>query len=293
MRRAVGALLSCRGQGKRHVSRASFGSLTAAVGIAACVRERSSPSASALRLEAAEGLVASPLKAPPRSATERLLQDASRDLDGSMSTEGRERFAKVTPSSQAVYGEITFEGVRIFMEHCLGIDSADRPPPARPARHVFYDLGSGIGRMVMQVHLDYPQVQRSVGVELSRDRHEKALELRQRVLGENRSSRGDEGAAAVAVDGNGRSCELLERDILEADFSDATIVWLANSFMTEGFLAKFCSKLAVEAPHLQYIGVNDALSEWDLPLPGFFLQTQMRVPMSWDREWTASVYRRL
>lgn len=224
------------------------------------------------------------------SATTRvLLERASSDLDGSISQQDERFMCKLTPPSQRVYGEITFQGVRVFMEHCLvgGVVGRCRN---RTTPHVFYDLGSGVGRMVLQVFLDYPEVRGSVGVELSRDRHAAALELRQRVLGDGVAS-----CTRTLVDGNKhvcRYCDLRHGDILEADFSDATIIWLANSFMAESFLRTLCGKMATHAPHLQYVGVNDALSEWGLTIPGFYLERELRIPMSWDSEWTACIYKR-
>jgi hypothetical protein len=42
---------------------------------------------------------------------------------------------------------------------------------------VFYDLGSGVGRLVTQIYLDQPwRIQKSVGIELALDRHELAVQ---------------------------------------------------------------------------------------------------------------------
>lgn len=220
---------------------------------------------------------------PFEIATERLLERASLGLDGSISREDEQRTRHLTPSSQVRYGEITFEGVRVFVEHCLGSRASAGTDAS--SSHVFYDLGSGVGRMVLQVFLDFPVVQRSVGVELSRERHEAAVELRRRVLGAEASLHREVHRE------NGRSCELYCGDILEADFSEVTVIWLANSFMSDEFLRQLCSKMAA-APKLRYVGVNDALSEWDLVLPGFQLDRRMRIPMTWDEEWTAYIYKR-
>ncbi|XP_075266039.1 uncharacterized protein LOC142358532 [Convolutriloba macropyga] len=61
------------------------------------------------------------------------------------------------------YGEITFEGVQRLGE------ILDLPEEGG----AFYDLGSGLGRMVLQVHLEW-NVDKAVGVELSEWRHSRA-----------------------------------------------------------------------------------------------------------------------
>lgn len=206
------------------------------------------------------------------------LERASIGLDGRISADDEHRTRMLTHPSQTVYGEITFDGVRRFMDYCM------QDAFARHQRHVFYDLGSGVGRMVVQVHLDYPQVRRSVGVELSRERHDMALELHRRVLS------GDSSVELALQPSS--ACEFRCGDILEADFSDATIVWVANSFFHEDFLEKLCSKMANQAPKLLFVGMNDPLSAWGLEFSNFELAAELRLPMSWDVEWTAYIYRR-
>lgn len=61
------------------------------------------------------------------------------------------------------YGEISYEGVA-RLQGLL---------PVHGSSGAFYDLGSGLGRMVLQVHLEWG-MGKAVGVELSLERHTRA-----------------------------------------------------------------------------------------------------------------------
>lgn len=226
-------------------------------------------------------------------ATKALIEQRTRDLDGAISDRDAQEMGRRTSAQQRVYGEITFDGVCIFMDHCLARSQELRPRGGgrhgEAPEHVFYDLGSGVGRMVLQVGLDYCSpgpVRRSVGVELSQERHTAAVDAWQRMRAELAL-----GGEREALDE--ATCELIHGDILDAQLSEATIAWVANSFFTEEFLQRLCDKLAVEAPQLQFVGFNDALGEWGVELRGFSLDAALHVPMSWDGEATAYVYKRI
>ena len=70
---------------------------------------------------------------------------------------------------ERIYGEITPRGITALLSY-LDLDQQD----------VFYDLGSGFGRMCIQVYLLAPMLHKSVGVELVCYRHEIAVENLQR-----------------------------------------------------------------------------------------------------------------
>ena len=65
-------------------------------------------------------------------------------------------------TSAATYGEITYEGGKQLLKH-LSLHRND----------VFYDLGSGIGRFVIQTYLESP-AKKVVGIELSKLRAKQA-----------------------------------------------------------------------------------------------------------------------
>jgi hypothetical protein len=79
---------------------------------------------------------------------------------------GRSGFGQyIGHDRQYTYGEVTHLGGRqLAAQFQLGVD---RNGP----QQVFVDVGSGVGKLVVQMLLDNPGLHRSVGVELSLDRH--------------------------------------------------------------------------------------------------------------------------
>ncbi len=74
--------------------------------------------------------------------------------------------ANVNKYGSATYGEITYESLKTLLD--------DLKPKTSD---VFYDLGSGVGKVAIQATLDY-KFKKSFGIELSKDRHNKANKIR-------------------------------------------------------------------------------------------------------------------
>ncbi|GAX82063.1 hypothetical protein CEUSTIGMA_g9491.t1 [Chlamydomonas eustigma] len=74
----------------------------------------------------------------------------------------KERQLVDSTGGSAVYGEVMPEGIQSIMQR-MNLEKND----------VFIDLGSGLGRSVIQIGLNQPEV-RSIGIELSATRHEQA-----------------------------------------------------------------------------------------------------------------------
>ena len=115
---------------------------------------------------------------------------------------------------------------------------------------VFYDLGSGTGRLTAQMFLDQPAVCRAVGVELSAARHGAAAEAAAQL-----SSSLPEAAGRVSfVHGNA----------LTADTSDATHIFVSSlcfpAHVTEGIaerVLRSCS--SGESRHLRVVAALSVL----------------------------------
>lgn len=103
-----------------------------------------------------------------------------------------------------VYGEITKKGTEIlldkFKDHFSNSDG------------VFYDLGSGHGKLVMHIAAATP-FKRSCGIELSSVRLARA----KKTLSENPTLGGD------------TDIVFLEKNYFKHDFSDATVVYIDNT----------------------------------------------------------------
>ena len=105
------------------------------------------------------------------------------------------------------YGEFTRKGtesfIKYFKEH-LNKES------------VFYDLGSGLGKMVIHIG-EATEVKKSVGIEYSRERHLVAFKLKETFASKN------------------NRISLINSDIFKQNLSDATIVYFDNTcYSNEG-----------------------------------------------------------
>lgn len=100
-----------------------------------------------------------------------------------------------------VYGEIMYEGtesiVNKFSEHFN-------------ENTVFYDLGCGLGKMVLHIGLKY-NPKKSIGIEYSKERANTAKELKEKYAKHKKS--------IVFEEGN----------VLDFDVSDATVVYMDNT----------------------------------------------------------------
>ena len=108
------------------------------------------------------------------------------------------------------YGEVTGVGVR-QLANAMGV------PSAEDSSINFYDLGSGVARLVIQMVLDNPAaINKSAGVELSKERHDVASSALSRI----RVS--DYSAELLS------KVELSNADALKSDFSDATHIYISS-----------------------------------------------------------------
>lgn len=113
-----------------------------------------------------------------------------------------------------LYGEVTFKGVEILLRKFEKYFNKDA---------VFYDLGSGFGKMVNHVSMR-TNIKKSCGIEYSKKRTKEAKKLSKKINNEN-------------------NVVLLEADIFEADLSDATIVYWDNTAWPLAMLVEVEKKL--------------------------------------------------
>lgn len=164
-----------------------------------------------------------------------------------------------------VYGEITFEGTRALLECLPGpLDFGD----------VFIDLGSGIGRMCVEVFL-LTTVGCCRGIELSPTRHKVAETIRRQL--------GDRTPAEFE---SGRILEFSHQDIMSADVADVTVAYCCNPVFSAVFAACIADKLAAEAKCLKtYISLKPVYRE------GWILLRRINLACTWFDRQQAFVYR--
>lgn len=100
-----------------------------------------------------------------------------------------------------VYGELTQKGVDMIVNYLQ---------PYFNSNTVFYDLGSGLGKMVLHIGIQYG-VKKSIGIEYSRERHQGAIFLQKKYTKKY------------------NNISFHNATIQSHDISDATIVYMDNT----------------------------------------------------------------
>lgn len=158
------------------------------------------------------------------------------------------------------YGEITYDAVKTLIDD-LQLDSND----------VFYDLGCGVGKMVMQIYLESP-VKKSIGIELSQTRIDNAQKARQRLVGDGKLQ-------------HGRALNFRHGDILKSNISDATVLFMCATCFSEDFMRKATEKFAKLRPGLLVVTLKHLA-----PHPRFKLIKTHTLPMTWSSSSFVYVY---
>ena len=131
-------------------------------------------------------------------------------------TEREYTYGEVTPLGARQLAGVMFssKGLKDCCKHKDCFNECRNGPFNHSEAIVFYDLGSGTGRLTAQVFLDHCFVRKAVGVELSAARHAAASDS----LFQLSTSLG-EGSDSI---------HFLNADALAADISDATHIFISS-----------------------------------------------------------------
>jgi SAM-dependent methyltransferase len=161
--------------------------------------------------------------------------------------------------SSATYGELMPTATVQLLEQL-----------ALTRRDVFYDLGAGVGKVVLLAAVT-TSVARAVGVELAPVR----VAQGQLAL-----------ASAVAERLPGaRRATLIEADMLRCPLDDATVVYTCSTAFPSAFMRRLARRLA-ELPKLRMVV---SLQDFD-KLRGFTLVDVPRLDASWKRRTKIHIY---
>jgi len=150
------------------------------------------------------------------------------------------------------YGEILFEGIEKIVAK-LALNSQD----------VIYDLGSGLGKPLLQIALQQ-EVQQLCGIEYNADLHFTAQATLKRFLYE---------AAKIIKT---KELNLIHGDFLRIPFSDATIVFILSTCFSHPMLEKLADKIN-QLEKIRYVISLKALPNLNLSFKKSF-----RVECTWD-----------
>ena len=146
----------------------------------------------------------------------------------------------------STYGEVTSLGARQLFYYMGMTDDFNNKDSI-----VFFDLGSGVGRLVMQAYMELPRISQSIGIELAPLRHQDAVhawEQLQPLAEETRRKIPTEQDIIPTA-----KLDLVEGDFLEADLSEATHIYISSLCFTEDMMYKIAKKIESDAPNVQCV----------------------------------------
>lgn len=162
-------------------------------------------------------------------------------------------------SSSSLYGEITFASLDKLIKY-LKIGQKD----------VFFDLGSGIGKVVLQVAMT-TKAKKVVGVELSKSRFKESIAALK--------------AAAKEKWLDKHKCKILNKNILDADLSKATVIYTCSTAFPGTFMRKLAKKLAAIKKPIKIVTTQEMPENC-----GLTLVDKLQLDMSWARKTSVFVF---
>lgn len=175
-------------------------------------------------------------------------------ISGFISYEPGEKEAGEKKKVYLTYGEMLYPSVGKIINFMADINEND----------VFYDLGSGIGKVGLQFFLRTP-IKKARGIEFSTTRNKHA----EHVYAEVRK----EFPELVA----GRTLDCINGNFLEQDISDATIIYACSTCYSEDLLADIGKMIDAQCPNIRYIATNKQIPN---KLPW---HSAIEVECSWDK----------
>jgi SAM-dependent methyltransferase len=162
------------------------------------------------------------------------------------------------------YGEATYEAVARI---------AQMVEPEL-AKGVFYDLGSGVGKVVAQIYTT-TKARKCVGIELSPTRHKSAQEALVRM--------GKKGLIQ-----KGRTISFKQGNILDENLKDATVVFMCSTCFSPELMNKITDKLAAGRKGLVVVTLKQLPHD-----KRFRLDKTEKMKMTWSASSPVYLYRRI
>ncbi|CAK9116465.1 unnamed protein product [Durusdinium trenchii] len=185
-----------------------------------------------------------------RREVDRVLNTYWRGREGYAISAKEERRINRGDGNPGLYGELAPEGARRLAEE-WGLCEGGK------AVATFADLGSGVGKLVVQSYLEWPGVHRALGVELSATRAKRALEAWEALLLSDEAFELRQMALNLAGDNDAtpnpaEEVKLLHGDLLDADLSDVTHAYVSSLCFPESLIFDVSLKLK-QAPRLRAV----------------------------------------
>ena len=165
-------------------------------------------------------------------------------------------------NDKITYGEMDYEGMQQLYNHVKKINSKI---------DCFIDIGSGRGKLCMYMG-SQPKINSVLGVELVKERHDDAVELKTDLRSVNFNK-----------------VELINKSILDVDLkkysSNQVLVWFSNLCFNPSTKNDIFKKLVIELPKGTIVCCS---SRPDINIE--FLEI-VNIPMSWNHSSSVYIYR--
>ena len=148
------------------------------------------------------------------------------------------------------YGELLPSSVSKLINH-LNIDGND----------VFYDFGSGTGKVVAQMYIETP-VKKAVGIEISDDRYNISTQIKEKLKNEFYSKH--------------KRIKFINDNFLNVDTTDGTIFYMCSTCFSDDLMNKLHEKMT-KSPNLKTVITLKPLTNSEIQ------PTELSLPTSWSR----------
>lgn len=166
------------------------------------------------------------------------------------------------------YGEITIASTEKLFNELVPLTAQD----------VFYDLGAGIGKLVLWVHLATP-TRKVVGVELSDTRYALAAEMVEEIKKEKYKNGLTAGLSKT------KSITLQHADIAKIPLDEATVIFMCATCFSDEFVARMADIFAQLKPGTRIITLKELP-----PRAALCHSATYTLPMTWSPEKGSAVY---
>ena len=183
-----------------------------------------------------------------------------KDIDGHIDLGQKEKEKIRIARSSAVYGEITPAAAEKLIEY-INFKPKD----------VFYDLGSGVGKLIIQAAL-LGGPKKLVGIELSSSRHKMAQTVLKQAQEEKLLK--------------AKNVEFICGDILKRSLDEATVIYTCSTAFPGPFFNKVVNRIAQLKPGTLFISLDEAKPNKRLEAVDV-----LRLDMTWKRRSPVYVYR--
>ncbi|OQA35970.1 MAG: Histone methylation protein DOT1 [Candidatus Dependentiae bacterium ADurb.Bin331] len=195
----------------------------------------------------------------PQLDVSKLIDELYKNISGFTISED-ERTGVRTQGGDPTYGEITVKGAAELLKD-LDLQRKD----------VFYDLGSGVGKLVVQTALTTP-VGKAVGVELAPTRHEHAQAIKNEI--EKRNLLKD------------TKLEFQRKNVAEIPLEDASVIFMCSTCFSDELMKTLMEKMGKLKKGLRVLTLKRFPESTK-----FTLVKTYQIPMTWSNSTNVYLYK--